>query len=345
MSSSEANGAIEVSNASSAKRTIIGTLVFFTILGLGAGLAYLGKGRPDPWVGQAIFDAGSSWHPTVLEVTIAWAFLVNLIVFIPAFVFQTEKFFDLTGSLTYLSCTWYSYAAGLQGTRILVRPTIASVFVTLWAVRLGIFLFKRIMADGKDDRFDEIKPNFVRYLNVWALQGLWVSLTAYAVFIVNASSVDGSLDVLSGIGIGIWVIGWSIEVIADRQKRIWRADPSNKGKFIEYGLWYYSRHPNFAGEITLWLGMFLICCGEFVGTQWAAVLSPIFVFCLLNFLSGVPLLEKKADKKWGHLKDYQNYKATTSVLVILPKLGKRVHQEGTVEEQGGVAAPPLDTML
>lgn len=326
------NNSGEVSSeGSTIGRKILGLVTLSVILGVGAGIAYLGKGRPDPWIGQAIVDAGSSWHPTIVEVTIAWAFLVNLVVFIPAYIFQTEKFYDLTGSLTYLSCTWYSYSAGLQGSQVLARPTIASVFVSLWAMRLGWFLFNRILQDGKDGRFDEIKPNFVRFLNVWALQGLWVSLTAYAVFIANASSVEGSLGATDIIGIIVWAIGWAIEVVADRQKRIWRADPSNKGKFIEDGLWYYSRHPNYAGEVQLWLGMFILCLGAFEGTQWTAVISPIFVFCLIFFLSGVPMLEKGADKKWGHLKDYQNYKATTSVFLVLPKLGKRIRQEGVVD--------------
>lgn len=300
---------------SPALKALLSLVALVVVWGVAIGLTYLGAGRDDPFVPKL----------TILQMAIVLSFGINLLVFVHAYVFQTERFFDLTGSLTYLTCTWYTFSAGYKSKSgpVSLRPTIASILVTIWAVRLGSFLFRRILRDGKDGRFDEIKPNFLRFLNVWNIQALWVFVTAYAVLIANATTSERGLGPLDYVGLAIWVLGMGIEALADHQKSVWRENPANKGKFIEYGLWYYSRHPNYCGEFTLWTGMFLFCASSFEGTQWAAVLSLVFVFCLLNFVSGVPLLEKRADEKWGGQPDYENYKATTSVFFILPKLGKR----------------------
>ncbi|GBG27007.1 Potassium/sodium hyperpolarization-activated cyclic nucleotide-gated channel 4 [Hondaea fermentalgiana] len=295
-------------------RKVLSVVAVVAVWGVGIGLSFLGKGRADPFVPQL----------SILQTTLVLSFGINALVFVPSYVFQTERYFDLTGSLTYLTCTWYTFSAGLKSTEgVKLRSVLASVLVTIWAVRLGSFLFRRILRDGKDGRFDKIKPNFLYFFNVWNTQGLWVYVTAYAVYIANAATEDAKLGALDYVGLAVWAIGMGIEALADHQKTMWRQRPENKGQFIETGLWYYSRHPNYFGEWTLWTGMFLFCASTFEGMQWAAVLSPIFVFCLLNFVSGVPLLEKRADEKWGGQPDYENYKATTSVFFILPKLGKR----------------------
>lgn len=322
----------------SGKAKIIGILIWLIVIGLGALFAYLGKGVFDP----IFYDAFGIEIPAMFTVFIL-SYGINILMFFPAFIWQTERFYDITGSITYLACTWYSFFVGHKTTLrdtvfgpYSIRSFIASVLVSIWAVRLGSFLLTRILNDGKDDRFDAIKPNFVRYLITWTLQGLWVMLTAYPVFIINCQGISSPLDyklVLTILGLALWVSGFGIEVLADRQKRVWRKNPNNRGKFIEYGLWYYSRHPNYFGEVTLWTGMFLFCASDFFKTQWAAVISPIFVFCLIYFVSGVRLLEAKADAKWGGQPDYENYKKTTSVFVILPKLGVRQKFDGEALEQ------------
>lgn len=290
-------------------------LVLAVIWGMGVGLSFLADAPDDPFIGTI----------SIVQTVAILSFAINSVAFVPAFMTQSERGYDITGSACYLTCTWYSYAAGFDagGGVVRARPLIASIFVTIWAARLGTFLFARIMRDGKDGRFDEIKPDAFRFFNVWNLQGLWVFLTAYAVYIANASTVDTTLGPLDFVGIVVWVVGFGIEAVADHQKQVWRRDPSNRGKFIEVGLWWYSRHPNYFGETVLWLGQFLLCASTFEDTQWAAVLAPIFVFCLLNFVSGVPLLEKRSDEKWGGQPDYEEYKATTSTFVILPKRGQR----------------------
>jgi len=246
----------------------------------------------------------------------ALSFGINWLAFIPAIVFETEKFYDLTGSITYLTCT----AISLIGTGTPnAREIVLSCFVTVWTIRLGFFLFKRVLVAGKDDRFDEIKKNPIRFFNTWTIQGLWVFFTALPVFTVNATRSNKDIGALDIVGFIIWAFGFLIEAISDNQKNAFKANANNKGKWIEEGLWYYSRHPNYFGEIVLWFGVFISSISVLKNEQFVCVFSPLFVYLLITQLSGVPLLEKKSDKKWGSDPAYQEYKRTTSELVILPK--------------------------
>lgn len=251
----------------------------------------------------------------VFALCVGLAFLIQWVVFIPAYLRQTEKFFDLTGSLTYISVTLIALlsSAGADG-----RAYLLAALVIIWAVRLGTFLFTRVQKAGKDDRFDEIKPSFIRFLNVWTIQGLWVTFTTAAALVGITTSTRKELDLFALIGFLVWVLGFAIEVVADAQKSRFNADPKNKGKFIQTGLWSRSRHPNYFGEILLWVGVALIAVPVLQGWQWVALISPVFVAFLLTRVSGVPLLEQKADKKWGGQEDYESYKRRTPVLI--PKL-------------------------
>jgi steroid 5-alpha reductase family enzyme len=233
-------------------------------------------------------------------------------VFIPAFVRQTEKFFDLTGSLTYITVT--TLAALLSG-GFDARSILLWALVLIWAIRLGTFLFRRIRKAGKDDRFDEIKPSFIRFLNVWTIQALWVTFTVAAALVAITTTQRKELDGFAIAGFLVWVCGFAFEAVADAQKSRFNADPANKGKFIQTGLWSRSRHPNYFGEITLWIGVAVIALPVLQGWQWVALISPVFVTLLLTRVSGVPLLEGKADKKWGGQADYEAYKQKTPVLI------------------------------
>ena len=269
-------------------------------------------------VGALVALAGSQGGRTtaagipVFALSVGLAFLIQWLVFIPAYLRQTEKFFDLTGSLTYITVT--SIAALLSG-GLDARTVLLWVLVLVWAIRLGTFLFTRIRKAGKDDRFDEIKPSFIRFLNVWNIQGLWVTLTMAAALVAITTSARKELDAFAVIGFLVWAGGFAFEAIADAQKSRFNADPANKGKFIRVGLWSRSRHPNYFGEITLWVGVAVIALPVLQGWQWVALISPLFVTLLLTRVSGVPLLEAKADKKWGGQADYEEYKKTTPVLI------------------------------
>lgn len=271
-------------------------------------------------IGVGVAFAGSqggalAFSFPLFALVVGLAFLIQWLVFIPAYLLQTEKFFDLTGSLTYISVT---LLAVLLSPVIDGRSILLLVLVVIWAARLGYFLFRRIQKAGKDVRFDELKPSFFRFLNVWTIQGLWVTFTLAAALVAITTSVRENLGIFAIVGTLIWIFGFGFEVIADNQKSKFRANPENKGKFIQSGLWSKSRHPNYFGEIVLWLGIAVIALPVLRSWQWVALISPLFVTFLLTRVSGVPMLEKSADEKWGGQEDYEAYKGSTPVLI--PKL-------------------------
>ncbi len=204
------------------------------------------------------------------------------------------------------------------GPTVDARALVLLVLVVVWATRLGTYLVRRIHRAGKDDRFDAIKPSPVRFLLAWTLQGLWVSLTLAAALAAITTHRRAPLDAVAYLGVAIWLAGFAIEVIADHQKSRFRADPANRGRFIQGGLWAWSRHPNYFGEIVLWVGVALIAAPVLDGWQWVTMVSPVFVTLLLTRVSGVPMLERKACATWGGQPDYEAYKAQTPVLVPRP---------------------------
>lgn len=243
------------------------------------------------------------------------AFGINYLAFIPAYIFQTEKFFDLVGSISFITVIT---AAIWLAPEWDARAWIVFGLVIIWAVRLGTFLFTRILKEGKDGRFDDLKPNFMSFLTVWTLQGLWVSISLSAALVIICGPLKKPLDIFAIIGLAVWLIGFILEAVADAQKSKWRANPDNKGKFIRSGLWSISRHPNYMGEMMIWIGIAIIAVPVLQGWQFFALISPLFVIILLSRISGIPLLEKRADEKWGGMEDYENYKKNTPLLI--PKL-------------------------
>jgi len=251
----------------------------------------------------------------IFLICVGFSFLVNWLAFIPAYILQTEKFYDLTGSFTYISVT--SFALYMSD-NLDMRSLLIGGLVLIWAFRLGTFLFTRIHRVGKDDRFDSIKPDFLRFFNTWTLQAIWVVFTSSSAIIAITTAKRVEFGVFAIVGLMVWIIGFTIEVVADHQKSQFRKDSKNKEKFINTGLWSRSRHPNYFGEIMLWIGVVIISIPVLQGWQWIALISPVFVTMLLTKISGVPMLEAKADKKWGGKNDYEKYKSETPVLV--PKL-------------------------
>ena len=271
-------------------------------------------------LGAAVAVAGSQGGAAlgavpVFALCVGMAFVVQWLAFVPAYLRQTERFYDLAGSATYGSVTALAVALGPT---VDARSILLLSLVVVWAARLGSYLVRRIHAAGKDDRFDAIKPSFGRFLTAWTVQGLWVSLTAAAALAAITTTVRAPLGAVSYVGVAVWVAGFAVETIADRQKRRFRADPANRGRFIRDGLWAWSRHPNYAGEIVLWVGVAVIAAPVLRGWQWVTLISPVFVTLLLTRVSGVPLLERKADATWGGQPDYEAYKARTPVLVLRP---------------------------
>ena len=255
----------------------------------------------------------------IFALCIAFAFILQWIAFIPAYILQTEKFYDLMGSITYLSVT---FIAVLLSPVVDARSWLLLGLISIWTIRLGVFLFQRIRAAGEDRRFRDIKPSFARFLLTWTIQGLWVALTVAAALAAITTTTRLDLGFIGLVGFLVWLLGFGIEVVADQQKSKFREDPNNAGKFISNGLWSWSRHPNYFGEIVLWIGVAIIAFPALSGWQYLTLISPIFVIILLTRVSGVPMLERRADEKWGGQADYDDYKTRTSLLILRPPSAK-----------------------
>ena len=251
----------------------------------------------------------------IVENAILLAFLIHWLFFIPAYLLKTEKFFDLTGSLTYISIMVYVVYTKNNLQEQLGSIILASL-VILWAVRLGSFLFLRIKKAAEDKRFREIKTSFARFFLLWTISGMWVSFCSMCALTAIASNDGVIVNKIFYIGLVTFIIGLSIEIIADSQKTKFRKDPKNKDKFINEGLWAKSRHPNYVGEITLWAGVAIMSFSSLEGSQYISLISPIFTYLLLVYVSGVPQLTASGQKKWGHLESYQDYIKNTPTLIF-----------------------------
>jgi steroid 5-alpha reductase family enzyme len=275
----------------------------FSIL-MGLGIAWAGSQGGYSISGMPIFALG-----------VAVAFFINWLAFIPAFLKRTQAFYDLIGSITNITVTLISV---LLTPLVDFRSWLLAIVIILWAGRLGYFLVSRVRLDGEDRRFHEIKISFLRFLLAWTMQGLWVVFTLAAALAAITSTVKVPLDFFTMLGFLVWLVGFTIEVIADIQKRAFKSRLENKDSFIRTGLWAWSRHPNYFGEIVLWIGVALIAFPVLRGWQYVTLVSPVFVAILLTKISGIPMLEAHADKKWGRQPEYHAYKAGTSALIPWP---------------------------
>ena len=245
-------------------------------------------------------------------------FVIQWIAYLPAFIFKTEKFYDLTGSLTYISAILFALYSTNSSQSLDLGSLIIGSAIIMWAVRLGSFLFMRIHKDKKDGRFDSIKTSFSQFFMTWTLQGMWVFICSSAALVAIANPTGVVINSVFISGLALFILGFVVEVIADNQKTAFRSIPDNKDQFINEGLWARSRHPNYFGEITLWTGITVMGISTFEGMNYLAIFSPIFSYLLLVYVSGVRMLEYRGHKKWGHLDKYRSYKENTPKLI--PKI-------------------------
>ena len=240
-------------------------------------------------------------------------FALHWAIFLPSFAFKTEHYFDLTGSLSYIGTV---ITAAYLNPNLDIRDLIICAMIPIWAVRLGSFLFSRVKKAGQDIRFIVMKTKFFWFLMTWTLGGLWALVTMAAGLAAMTSNTTVALGPLSYLAICLWMLGMAIEVIADQQKTRFRSDPENRDRFITTGLWAWSQHPNYFGEILLWLGLALLAVPVLSGWQLATLISPIFVYVLLTKISGIPLLDRLAKKKWGSDPEFVAYTEATPVLMF-----------------------------
>ena len=265
---------------------------------------------------------GAQYHGyPILFICLIISFVLHWIAFIPAYLARTEKFYDIAGTVAYLSVlATASYLTMISSNNNLqLRSIIAIILVLIWALRLGIFLFVRVLKAGEDRRFREVKQNFSKFLVWWSVSALWVFLTAANALTMIINNVSFTDDFYFYFGLSLWLIGFSFEAIADEQKRRFKSDKKNKDAFISNGLWGLSRHPNYFGEILLWVGMAVIALPTLIGWQYVTLISPIFIYFLLTRVSGVNLLEDRANQKWGGTEEYESYVKKTPVLIPFTK--------------------------
>ena len=239
-------------------------------------------------------------------------FLLHLLIFIPSFLYKTEHYYDLTGSLSFLGSIGLVLFLHPQPT---LRVIITCLCIVLWSARLGAFLFFRVKRVGKDGRFDQIKTQFSWFLMTWTFSVAWVLISLGPSLIAVTTKKQLGFDSFAYLGFALWFVGFFIEVIADWQKTQFKK--RNPNAFINSGLWRYSRHPNYVGEVLLWLGLSIAAFPYLESFQYLLLASPVLIYVLLRYISGVNMLETRADKKWGGGLEYESYKANTAIFFPL----------------------------
>lgn len=241
----------------------------------------------------------------------------QLVFFVITALLKFDKITDFAGSTNFVLLAVLTLI--LKGTWHF-RQIALTLLVVVWGLRLGVFLLMRILQWGEDRRFDEMRSKLGKLAIFWTFQAVWVWTVSLPVTVVNASDKDPSLKAEDIIGWIMWSVGVAAEATADQQKLTFKNSPENRGKWCNVGLWKYSRHPNYFGEIFLWWGIFVASTPILEGAEWLVILGPIFLTLLLLFVSGIPLLEDSADKKFGNVAEFRFYKRTTSPLIPLPPI-------------------------
>tara|TARA_B100000242_G_scaffold96248_1_gene65933 strand:+ start:387 stop:1232 length:846 start_codon:yes stop_codon:yes gene_type:complete len=254
----------------------------------------------------------------IVKNAVLLAYVIHWIAYIPAYLFQTEKFYDLTGSVTYLSVVWFVFLSTYQSISLNFGNLILVLLISIWTIRLGLFLFMRIHKAGEDKRFRTIKTSASQFFMTFTISGLWVTLCSMCALVAISSPEGLVMNALTYVGIILFIIGFGIEIVADNQKTAFRSIEANKDSFITSGLWSKSRHPNYFGEVLLWFAIAVISFSSLEGLQLITLISPVFTYILLVYVSGVRMLEDMNDKKWADDEQYKSYKKNTPML--FPKL-------------------------
>ena len=245
---------------------------------------------------------------------------INIAMFLPAFAFKTDKLTDISYAVTF---AFVAILAFLSSNQTLTHVLLL-IAILAWSVRLGGFLLIRINKMGKDSRFDGMREKFWSFLKFWLLQGVSV----FVVLIASLLLFDvarPSITSLAWVGLGVFLAGLLLEATADAQKFRFRfSGRKKKQEWIDEGVWRMSRHPNYLGEMMVWSGLYLFALPSLQGSGvYIGLISPLYIIALLLFVSGVPLLEKAADKKWGNKKAFQHYKQDVPMLLPSPKSIRR----------------------
>lgn len=260
----------------------------------------------------------------IILISFAASLLINLMMFVIAFLRQTDTLTDISYAVSFGAV---ALAALVMGERS-ATSLLTLLLVAAWAVRIGSFLLRRIRRIKIDHRFDGMRESFWKFLRFWVLQAITVGVVMLPV-VLASSGIEGGLPILTMVGALIAVLALTVETLADNQKQRFMQNSHNKDKWIDVGLWRATRHPNYLGEITFWVGIYLASAPLLAG--WAlfvGVAGPLFIASMIIFVSGIPLLEKSADARWKSQAAYRSYKRTVPVLVPTVSSILRIWRKG-----------------
>jgi steroid 5-alpha reductase family enzyme len=255
---------------------------------------------------------------TAILLSFVIALVVNGAFFVVAAANRTDVVTDLSYSLTF---ALMAVVLPFTGAREAVQ-LVASLLVVVWAIRLGGYLLRRILRMKVDHRFDGMREAPLRFARFWLLQAITVAVVMLPVSYLLDRSHPPGFGAWAIAGAATWLVGLLVEALADAQKAAFKGKEGNGGRFIASGLWRYSRHPNYFGELLVWWGLFVYTVPVLHGAAFALVAGPVFITLLLLFVSGIPPLERSADEKYGNDPAYRDYKRRTSILVPLPPRGQ-----------------------
>lgn len=253
----------------------------------------------------------------LLAITFLVSFGINLLFYVFAAGFKMDKLTDITYAMSFIALAILAFC--LTGTYYL-RQCLMLGAILLWAVRVGGYLLYRIIRIGHDKRFDPYRASWWRFGIFWLFQAIVVWLTFLPSCLLFANATDFPYEWRDGLGYSLFVVGWIVETVADQQKFRFRSNKANDGRWTDAGLWSWSRHPNYFGELLVWWGLFSVSATSFVGADWKyfSIIGPALLTLSILFFSGITRLEEAADKRYWHNADYQTYKRRTSCLILLP---------------------------
>ncbi|HUT81866.1 MAG TPA: DUF1295 domain-containing protein [Candidatus Bathyarchaeia archaeon] len=255
--------------------------------------------------------------------------------FFVAIIVKNNSIIDICWSLNFILATIISFIWTLAQNRVIsIGQIVLTSLVLIWGLRLSYHIAKRNIGKGEDKRYKERREawgkNFYvkTFFLIFMLQALWATIIISPVAVSNAVDFSGltfnwiyadkSLSEIIPLILGglIWILGFYFEAIGDRQLKKFVRNPENKGKVIEVGLWKYTRHPNYFGEITMAWGLFIIAITFALGDWyiWFTIIGPLMYTLLIRFVTGVPEVEKHLITKPG----YEEYMKRTSVLIPFP---------------------------
>ena len=242
--------------------------------------------------------------------TLAVSLAVQALFFAFAASLRTDKVTDLSYGLTFIALAALLWQRrGDDGTASLVL----ALMVIVWGLRLATYLLYRIIRIKRDPRFDGVREHFWKFLQFWVFQGIavWVIMLPVVLWFGRPSPWRASM----WAGVVVWLAGLIIETVADAQKFRQKSRDGATSRWMSTGLWRYSRHPNYFGELLCWWGIFLFVAGDLAGWGWLGVIGPLTITYILLAVTGIPTLEKSAEAKWGRDPAYRAYVRRTSRLV------------------------------